>query len=140
MVSNSASADSDVLATVRVFVQLPNSIPVVPNPDLAHWKWQHTLSIPVSVLNEHRFSLKPCKWIRFVAGIIFGVVGHLKPSKRPDDASCDYEIGTLANESVDVYHHVFPEQIARIQPVDPDILNERELTITHSSSNPSTYG
>ncbi|KAI0718599.1 hypothetical protein C8T65DRAFT_638589 [Cerioporus squamosus] len=132
-------ADSDVLAAVRVFVQLPDSIPLALNPDLAQWKWRPILSIPVSILNEHRFSLKPYKWIRFVAGIIVGVVGHLKLSKRPDDAACDYDIGALANESSDVYYHVSPEQSDRFQPVDPDIFSER-LTITHTSSRASTYG
>ncbi|TFK86091.1 hypothetical protein K466DRAFT_663995 [Polyporus arcularius HHB13444] len=135
MDSDSAAS---VLATVRVFVQLPDSIPVAPNPDLAHWDWRHILSIPVSILNEHRFSLKPYKWIRFAAGIIFGVIGHLKPSKQPNDASCDYEIGELANESFDVYYHTLPEQIARLQPVDPDIFDER-LAVTHTSSRASTY-
>ncbi|TFK78616.1 hypothetical protein K466DRAFT_68041, partial [Polyporus arcularius HHB13444] len=132
------SADPDVLATVRVYVQLPDSIPVTLKPDLAHWNWHHILSIPVSILNEHRFSLKAYKWIRFAAGIIFGVRGHLKPSKQPNDASCDYEISELANESSDVYYHIFPEQIARLQPVDPDIFDER-LTVTHTSSRAASY-
>ncbi len=132
------SADSDVLATVRVYVQLPCSIPVTLKSDLPHWNWHHILSIPVSILNEHRFSLKPYKWIRFAAGIIFGVRGHLKPSKQPNDASCDYEIGELANESFDVYYHILPEQIARLQPVDPEIFDER-LAVTHTSSRASTY-
>ncbi|TFK88389.1 hypothetical protein K466DRAFT_662336 [Polyporus arcularius HHB13444] len=130
--------DPAALTIVRVFVQLPDNVPLGPNPDLAHWEWHHILSIPISVLNEHRFSLKPYKWIRFVAGVIFSVEGDLKLSKRSEDAPCDYEISELANESFDVHYHIFPQHAARFQPVDPDIFSER-LTVTHLSSCASSY-
>ena len=55
---------------IRVFVHVPKTLdnPLSLQPE--NWTWIHLLTFPVSFLNDHRYSTRPYKWMRFVTGII----------------------------------------------------------------------
>ncbi len=66
--------------------------------------------MPVSRLNNLRFSSKPYKWICYATGIIIGARGHLCTKRdSPNPVSIDYDSG-LSAVSIDLYYHITDQE------------------------------
>ncbi|OBZ79022.1 hypothetical protein A0H81_00089 [Grifola frondosa] len=93
------------------------------------WVWVHGLSIPKTHLYE--FSVKPYKWIRFVAGALLGVEGILCDSLDNNAIEIDYDRPLIPADS-SLYFHTDPTEHERILPLDPSLACSS--TITGSST------
>ena len=131
---------------IRVHVHLPVTVPTTVSEPLCldpeNWTWTHLLTFPVLELNRLQFSLRPYKWIRFVAGIIISARGDLSPDRvNPTSLpswNSNWE-GELPDQSLDLYYHTSNEEKSQMLPIDTHIDNER-ISVTHSSLQDPEFG
>jgi len=105
-------------AEIRVSAQFPQS----PNHrDLSpqNWRWIHFLTFPVDKINHPNFRIShyPYKWIRFAAGSILGVNGHLS-TDRDSLQLVSYGDQDLPSQSIDLFFTVANTDKPRIYLVD----------------------
>ena len=81
-------------------------------------KWIAVLEIPTNELP--RFSLRPFKWLRFLAFCVTGVQGRIALSCDVASPTVDYNT-PVVTEKVKVYYHLPPGTHAQVFPIDPDL-------------------
>ena len=104
---------------IRIFVPFPRTTTALTLKS-DDWSWFHLLTIPVSTLNEYRYSTRSYKWIRSVTGIIIGTVGVLSPEggDSPSPRPCDYDwSGNLPEQTLDFYYHTSDQEKRRMLPL-----------------------
>ncbi|OBZ79021.1 hypothetical protein A0H81_00088 [Grifola frondosa] len=82
------------------------------------WVWVQGLSIPKTHI--FGFSVKPYKWIRFVAGALLGAKGILCDSLDTNAVEIDYDRPLIPGDSA-LYYHTDPTEQERFFPLDPSL-------------------
>lgn len=85
-----------------------------------NWRWIHCLDIPVNVLDNHSFALKPYKWIRYATGMVVGAHGSLSFNQNHLEEP-DHNANHIIHPDLsrDLYYHCNDEEKRRLFPTDP---------------------